>query len=202
MVRVTTAATALLKRPDHIMSSRVRREYRVARLRLFLAKPTGSLQASPASGCHGSRVPPGLAESVRPLVCTWGLSMSIDALFRPLSLGAINAPHRVFMAPLSRMRATPSGVPQPITAQYYAQRAGAGLVIGEGTSIGLHAEGFPAMPGIYTPEHVAGWRTVTDGVRAAGGRMAAQIVHHGRTSHSSYGAKPVGPSAISAGGYV
>ncbi|MET0366423.1 MAG: alkene reductase, partial [Sphingobium sp.] len=109
--------------------------------------------------------------------------MTIDALFNPLRLGEIEAPHRVFMAPLSRMRANPSGVPQVIAAKYYSQRAGAGLIIGEGTSIVLHGEGFPCMPGLYTPEHVHGWRAVTDAVHAAGGRIAAQIVHHGRTSH-------------------
>ena len=64
--------------------------------------------------------------------------MTIDALFNPLRLGEIEAPHRVFMAPLSRMRANPSGVPQVIAAKYYSQRAGAGLIIGEGTSIVLH----------------------------------------------------------------
>jgi N-ethylmaleimide reductase len=128
--------------------------------------------------------------------------MTIDALFSPIQMGAVNAPHRVFMAPLTRMRSTPSGVPLPLASIYYAQRADAGLIIGEGTSIGLHAEGFPCMPGLYTPEQVAGWRQITDAVHAAGGRIAAQIVHHGRTSHSSYGAQPVGPSAISAGSVV
>src|SRR4051812_40887770 len=120
--------------------------------------------------------------------------MSLDALFEPLRLGAITVPHRIFMAPLSRMRATPSGVAQPLMATYYAQRAGAGLVLTEGTSVAAHAAGFPCMPALYKPEHVEGWRAVTDAVHAAGGRIAVQIVHHGRTSHSSYGATPVGPS--------
>lgn len=128
--------------------------------------------------------------------------MTLHSLFGPTNFGAVRLPNRIVMAPLSRMRSSPNGIPQAMASVYYAQRASAGLIIAEGTSVALHAEGFPQMPGIYTREQVAAWRRVTDAVHGAGGRMALQIVHHGRTSHSSYGAIPVGPSAVSAGGHV
>ncbi|RFU44552.1 alkene reductase [Paraburkholderia sp. DHOC27] len=123
----------------------------------------------------------------------------MENLFAPLSLGALELPNRIVMPPLTRMRAGAGGVPTPLSAKYYAQRATAGLIITEATAISLQAHGYPNMPGIYSREQIAGWSEVTRAVHENGGRIALQIVHSGRASHSSYnadGSLPVGPSAI------
>jgi N-ethylmaleimide reductase len=122
-----------------------------------------------------------------------------SALFTSLSLGAIQLPNRIVMAPLTRMRAGAGNVPTALNAEYYAQRSSAGLIISEGTAISPEAQGYPNAPGIYTPTQIAGWRTVTDAVHARGGRIVMQIAHNGRNSHSSLvpdGRFPVAPSAI------
>ncbi|WP_397450749.1 alkene reductase [Pseudomonas sp. NA-150] len=124
--------------------------------------------------------------------------MSIDNLYTPLKLGALELPHRIIMAPLTRMR-SPGGVPTALSAEYYAQRASAALIVTESAAISAQALGYPDMPGLYNAEQIAGWKRVTDAVHAKGGRIIAQIVHSGRTSHSSYsasGALAVAPSAI------
>ena len=125
--------------------------------------------------------------------------MSKELLFSPLQLGVLQIPNRIIMAPLTRMRAGPNSVPTPMNAEYYAQRASAGLIISEGTAVSLDAHGYPSAPGIYTAEQIAGWRVVTDAVHARGGRIIMQIAHNGRNSHSSLrpdGSVPVAPSAI------
>jgi N-ethylmaleimide reductase len=125
--------------------------------------------------------------------------MQKDSLFTPLHLGAIEIPNRIVMAPLTRMRAGPNHVPTRMNAEYYAQRASAGLIISEGTAISEYAHGYPVAPGIYTEEQIAGWRIVTDAVHERGGRIVMQIGHHGRNSHFSLrpdGSVPVAPSAI------
>jgi N-ethylmaleimide reductase len=125
--------------------------------------------------------------------------MSMDSFFAPLQLGAIHLPNRIIMAPLTRMRAGADNVPTALNAEYYAQRASAGLIISEGTAISADAHGYPVAPGIYTEEQIAGWRAVTDAVHARGGRIVMQIAHNGRNSHSSLrpdGSAPVAPSAI------
>jgi N-ethylmaleimide reductase len=125
--------------------------------------------------------------------------MSKDALFTPLSLGAIRLPNRIVMAPLTRMRADANNVPTSLNATYYSQRASAGLIISEGTAITADAHGYPGAPGIYTAEQIAGWRLVTEAVHARGGRIVMQIGHNGRNSHSSLrpdGSVPVAPSPI------
>jgi len=125
--------------------------------------------------------------------------MASDMLFKPLKLGALFLPNRIIMPALTRMRAGPGGIPTAPNAEYYAQRASAGLNITEATAISVQGHGYPQMPGIHTPEQIAGWRLVTEAVHAQGGRIALQIVHHGRWSHSSYnpdGSLPVAPSAI------
>src|SRR6202789_3577674 len=106
--------------------------------------------------------------------------MSIEILFQPLTLGALRLPSRIVMPPLTRMRAGPGGVPTALNAEYYAQRASAGLNITEATAISVQGHGYPNMPGIHTPEQVAGWHAVTDAVHECGGRIVQQIVHHGR----------------------
>jgi N-ethylmaleimide reductase len=125
--------------------------------------------------------------------------MSNESLFTPLQLGAIKLPNRIIMAPLTRMRAGANNVPTSLNAEYYAQRASAGLIISEGTAISADAHGYPVAPGIYTEDQIASWRFVTDAVHARGGRIVMQIGHNGRNSHSSLrpdGSVPVAPSAI------
>jgi N-ethylmaleimide reductase len=125
--------------------------------------------------------------------------MRNEALFSSLRVGALQLPNRIIMAPLTRMRAGAGHVPTALNAQYYAQRSSAGLIISEGTAISPQAQGYPNAPGIYTAAQIAGWRTVTDGVHARGGRIIMQIAHNGRNSHSSLmpdGTLPVAPSAI------
>jgi N-ethylmaleimide reductase len=125
--------------------------------------------------------------------------MSQAVLFTPLQLGAIQLPNRIVMAPLTRMRAGAGNAPSALNAEYYAQRASAGLIISEGVAISPQAQGYPSSPGIYTAEQIVGWRGVTDAVRARGGRMFMQIQHCGRNTHSSLlpvGSLPVAPSPI------
>jgi N-ethylmaleimide reductase len=122
-----------------------------------------------------------------------------NSFLSPLRLGDLALPNRVVMAPLTRLRNTPDGVPTALAREYYAQRAGAGLIVAEATAIAPQGRGYPGAPGIYTDDQVAGWRTVTDAVHRAGGRIASQLWHVGRISHSSFqpdGGPPLAPSAI------
>ena len=128
--------------------------------------------------------------------------MALD-LFSPVSLGAIALSNRMVMAPLTRNRAGEGGVPQAINVEYYEQRATAGLIITEATPISLMAHGYPALPGIYNEDQIAGWKKVTDAVHAKGGKIVIQLWHVGRISHPSLlpnGALPVAPSAIKPAG--
>jgi N-ethylmaleimide reductase len=125
--------------------------------------------------------------------------MTTQVLFRPLQLGALKLPNRLVMAPLTRMRAAPGGLATALMAEYYRQRATAGVIITEGTAISTQAHGYPSSPGIYTPEQIAAWRVITDQVHKVGGRILMQIQHNGRGSLAIYnpdGSLPVGPSAI------
>jgi N-ethylmaleimide reductase len=122
-----------------------------------------------------------------------------SALFEPLSLGELTLPNRIVMAPLTRMRATaPGDVPNDLMLEYYRQRAGAGLIVSEGTQISPIGKGYMDTPGIYSEEQVAGWRRITDAVHAEGGRIAAQLWHVGRVSHTSFhdGGLPVSASGL------
>lgn len=126
-----------------------------------------------------------------------------DPLFQTLRLGALELPNRIVMPPMTRSRSTqPGDVANELMAEYYAQRASAGLIISEGTYISPMAKGYAGTPGIHTDAQIAGWRKVTDAVHAAGGRIFAQLWHVGRLSHSSLlgGAAPVSSSAIQAEG--
>jgi len=126
-------------------------------------------------------------------------------LLDPYMLGDIQLSNRVVMAPLTRSRATPLGVPTPPVAEYYAQRAGAGLIIAEGTQPSFKGQGYARTPGIHTPEQIAAWRVVTDGVHAAGGRMFLQIMHAGRVAHAlnrQTDEPIVAPSAVAAAGQM
>jgi N-ethylmaleimide reductase len=118
----------------------------------------------------------------------------------PITVGAIRCPNRVFMAPLTRQRASqPGDLPGELQAEHYSQRASFGLLIAEATWISQEGKGYPNTPGIRTPEQVAGWRTVTDRVHAAGGRIVLQLWHVGRVSHCEYqpgGGPPVSSAAV------
>lgn len=128
--------------------------------------------------------------------------MAFDQLLSPVKFGAVELPNRVVMAPLTRAR-TPDQIPGPMQREYYAQRAGAGLIISEATNISESARGYVYTPGIYTDEQEAGWKQVVNGVHAAGGRIALQLWHVGRVGSEMVhpdGRKPVAPSAIRAEG--
>jgi len=125
----------------------------------------------------------------------------VSPLFEPLRLGATELPNRVLMAPLTRNRAHPDGTPWEKAAEYYAQRASAGMILTEATQISPEGKGYINTPGIHTPAQVAGWKKITDAVHARGGRIWMQLWHVGRISHVSIqpdGQAPVAPSAIRA----
>ena len=123
----------------------------------------------------------------------------MTSLFSQLTLGTTTLANRVLMAPLTRMRASqPGDVPNALIADYYRQRASAGLIVSEGTQISPQGKGYMDTPGIYSAEQVEGWRQVTDRVHEAGGLIAAQLWHVGRVSHESShdGELPVSASAL------
>jgi N-ethylmaleimide reductase len=129
------------------------------------------------------------------------------SLFDPIQLGAIHAPNRIMMAPLTRGRS--EGVHVPVTAlkaDYYSQRASAGLLIAEATGISQEGLGWPSAPGIWSTEQVEAWKPVTDAVHNANGRIILQLWHMGRLVHPDFlanipgGAKPVSSSATTAPG--
>jgi N-ethylmaleimide reductase len=131
--------------------------------------------------------------------------MSESDLFTPFQLGPLLLPNRIVMAPMTRNRAGAGNVPTALNAEYYSQRAGAGLIVTEATQVSPQGVGYPGTPGIHTDAQVAGWRKVTDAVHRAGGRIFLQLWHVGRISHPSLqpgGALPVAPSAIAAEGQV
>ncbi|HEV2081865.1 MAG TPA: alkene reductase [Brevundimonas sp.] len=124
-------------------------------------------------------------------------------LFEPIALGALNLKNRIAMAPMTRSRAAPGEVINATAATYYAQRAGAGLIISEATQISRSGQGYPHTPGVFTDDQVRGWKIVTDAVHAAGGLIVAQLWHVGRVSLSDYqpdGLPGFAPSAVAAQG--
>jgi N-ethylmaleimide reductase len=130
--------------------------------------------------------------------------MTRSKLLEPFKLGPLTLPNRFVMAPLTRNRAVPPGMaPSPLAAEYYGQRASAGLLITEASQVSQQGMGYQDTPGIHSEEQVEGWRKVTDRVHERGGRIFIQIWHVGRISHVSLqqgGGKPVAPSAIAARG--
>lgn len=124
----------------------------------------------------------------------------MPSLFDPIKLGAIEAPNRILMAPLTRGRATREHVPTDLMKTYYSQRAGAGLIISEATGISRQGLGWPFAPGLWTAEQVEAWKPVTEAVHEAGGRIFAQLWHMGRIVHPSFlgGELPVSASATTA----
>jgi 2,4-dienoyl-CoA reductase-like NADH-dependent reductase (Old Yellow Enzyme family) len=129
----------------------------------------------------------------------------MPTLFDPLKIGDLELPNRIVMAPLTRNRSTgPGRVPNALMREYYAQRASAGLILTEATSVSPTGVGYPHTPGVWSAEQTEGWRNVVAGVHEAGGRIALQLWHVGRISDPSYhdGALPVGPSPIAPKGHV
>ena len=129
----------------------------------------------------------------------------MPTLFDPLKLGALDLPNRIIMAPLTRSRATPDGrVPTGLQAEYYRQRASAGLIISEATSVSPMGVGYAATPGVWSREQTEGWKHVTKAVHQAGGRMVLQLWHVGRISDPLFlnGALPQAPSAVRPRGHV
>ena len=133
-----------------------------------------------------------------------GTSAKPPTLFDPVRIGAWELPNRIVMAPLTRSRAGVERVPNALMAEYYRQRASAGLIISEATCITPMSVGYADTPGIWSEEQVAGWKLVTQAVQAAGGHIVLQLWHVGRISDPIFlnGATPVAPSAIAAEGYV
>jgi 2,4-dienoyl-CoA reductase-like NADH-dependent reductase (Old Yellow Enzyme family) len=125
-------------------------------------------------------------------------------LLEPITIGDLHLANRVLMSPLTRCRASAGRVPNALMAEYYRQRASAGLIISEATAVSPMGVGYPNTPGIWSPEQVAGWKQITAAVHAAGGKMFLQLWHVGRISDPYYldGALPVAPSAIAAKGHV
>ena len=125
--------------------------------------------------------------------------MNNQKLFSTFQLDKLALPNRIVMAPMTRCRTTqPGDIPNTMMADYYAQRCGAGLIIGEASQISRQGQGYSFTPGIYSQEQIDGWKKVTDAVHANGGRMFLQLWHVGRMSHESFhgGEPPVAPSAI------
>ncbi|KXK61683.1 1,2-oxophytodienoate reductase [Micromonospora rosaria] len=127
--------------------------------------------------------------------------MNSSSLWQPFKLGRLKLPHRLALAPMTRNRANPDGTPGELAAEYYRQRAALGLLITEGTQPSEDGQGYLTTPGIYTPEHIAGWAKVADAVHEKGGHLFIQLMHVGRISHpdnTPHHRQPVAPSAISA----
>jgi len=129
--------------------------------------------------------------------------MSDVSLFAPAALGPIQLRNRLVMAPMTRSRAGEGGVPHALMAEYYAQRAGAGLIVTEGTSPSPSGTGYPRIPGLWSAAQVAGWKLVTQAVHDRGGRIFVQLMHTGRVGHPlnlPAGAEVLAPSAVAAPG--
>lgn len=129
--------------------------------------------------------------------------MSDASPFAPATLGSVPLRNRLVMAPMTRSRAVEANTPNALMAEYYAQRAGAGLIVTEGTSPSPNGVGYPRIPGLWSPAQVAGWRLVTDAVHARGGRIVVQLMHTGRVGHPlnlPAGAEVLAPSAVAAPG--
>jgi 2,4-dienoyl-CoA reductase-like NADH-dependent reductase (Old Yellow Enzyme family) len=127
----------------------------------------------------------------------------MPSLFDPIALGAISAPNRILMAPLTRGRSTADHIPiTALKAEYYAQRTDAGLIIAEATGIRQEGMGWPYGPGIWSNDQIAAWKPVTDAVHARGGRIILQLWHMGRLVHPDFldGKPPVSSSATTADG--
>ena len=129
---------------------------------------------------------------------------NLGKLFEPVRLGDLSLPNRIVMAPLTRCRAGPERIPNDLMRDYYVQRASAGLILTEATSVTPIGVGYPNTPGIWSDAQTVAWRAITAAVHAAGGRIMLQLWHVGRISHPLYlgGALPVSSSAVKPDGHV
>ena len=128
----------------------------------------------------------------------------LEQLFEPVVIGGQTLPNRFVLPPLTRSRAQADGVPTSLMVEYYRQRAGAGLVIAEGTVVSAQGSAYANVPGLYSDEQVAGWRPVVEAAAAEGAAVYAQLWHVGRQAHSSMqpdGCPPWGPSPIAIAGW-
>jgi len=129
----------------------------------------------------------------------------MNRLFEPITLAGLELKNRIVMAPLTRNRADAMGVPKPFVRDYYAQRAGAGLIISEGTQTSFAGQGYCRTPGIHTPDQIAAWKHITDAVHARGAKMFMQFMHCGRIAHPlnrQIPDAPVAPSAVKPAGQM
>lgn len=128
----------------------------------------------------------------------------MTSLYQPVKIGALELKNRIVMAPLTRMRAIEARTPNDMMLKHYVQRASAGLIVTEATSVSPQGVGYPNTPGIWSEEQVAGWRKITDAVHQAGGKIVVQLWHVGRVSDPIHldGELPVAPSAIPPEGHV
>jgi N-ethylmaleimide reductase len=127
------------------------------------------------------------------------------SLFAPAALGPLTLKNHLVMAPMTRSRAVEANTPNALMAEYYGQRASAGLIVTEGTSPSPNGVGYPRIPGLWSPGQVAGWKLVTDAVHARGGRIFVQLMHTGRVGHPlnlPAGAELLAPSAVAAPGQM
>lgn len=127
------------------------------------------------------------------------------SFWNPIEVGDLRLEHRLAMAPMTRNRATPDGVPTALNAEYYAQRASAALIVTEGTQPSDEGQGYPLTPGIHSDAQIEGWRLVTDAVHRAGGRIFIQLMHAGRIAHpdnTRHGGAPLAPSVVRPAGVM
>ncbi len=149
-------------------------------------------------------------ESLRSMICAIRFAtmstkqLSASSLHEPTTIGAWELPNRMIMAPLTRCRASEGRVPNTLMAEYYSQRASAGMIISEATSVCAMGVGYPNTPGIWSEAQIEGWKLVTEAVHRAGGRILLQLWHVGRVSGPLYldGELPVAPSAVQPAGHV
>jgi N-ethylmaleimide reductase len=126
----------------------------------------------------------------------------MTTIWDPVTIGRMHLPQRITMSPMTRSRALGDGTPSPLAVDYYAQRSSLGMLITEGTQPSADGQGYLNTPGIYTPEHVEGWRAVVDAVHQHDAHLVIQLMHVGRMSHpdnTPHHRRPVAPSAIAPG---
>ena len=150
----------------------------------------------------GNNAAPRVAEEGRTVLNHLEAAPLMSRAFESLTVGRWQLPQSFVMAPLTRNRAGEGNAPTNLNAQYYGQRAGAGLIVTEGIAPSQVGQGYLNVPGLYTDEQVAGWRLVADAVHAEGGVVVAQLMHAGRIAHADNkdGAETVAPSAVQAPG--
>src|SRR5262245_15178490 len=154
----------------------------------YRSVPQVEAEVTPTGHNHAQRSPPMtmIAATARTAAVSPETSPEPASLLTPYHLGGLRLGNRMVLSPMTRSRAVAGNVPNPMAAQYYVQRASAGLQITEGTQVSPQGIGYIRTPGIHSAEQVAGWKRVTDAVHAAGGTIFAQLWHVGRVSHADF----------------